>query len=43
VINFCDGHAQYFKDFSITNNPNGALEPPNPDIIWNWPYRAENP
>lgn len=43
VINFCDGHAQYFKDFSITNNPNGALEPPNPDIIWNWPYRAVNP
>lgn len=36
VINFCDGHAAYFKIFSVTNNPSGASEPQNPDIIWNW-------
>jgi prepilin-type N-terminal cleavage/methylation domain-containing protein/prepilin-type processing-associated H-X9-DG protein len=39
VINFCDGHAAYFKIFSVTNNPASADEPQNPDIIWNWVNR----
>jgi prepilin-type N-terminal cleavage/methylation domain-containing protein/prepilin-type processing-associated H-X9-DG protein len=39
VINFCDGHSRYFKIFSVTNNPTGALEPPNPEIFWNWRNR----
>ncbi len=40
VINFCDGHANYFKIFAVTNNPSGGSgEPQNPDIIWNWTVR----
>ncbi len=39
VINFCDGHAKYFKINAVTNNPTGASEPQNPDIIWNWTVR----
>ncbi|SPE52282.1 conserved exported hypothetical protein [Verrucomicrobia bacterium] len=39
VINFCDGHAHYFKIFAVTNNPSGASEPQNPDIIWNYSNR----
>jgi prepilin-type N-terminal cleavage/methylation domain-containing protein/prepilin-type processing-associated H-X9-DG protein len=39
VIAFADGHAKYYKIFSVTNNPTGASEPPNPDIIWDWTVR----
>jgi prepilin-type N-terminal cleavage/methylation domain-containing protein len=39
VINFADGHAAYFKIFAVTNNPTGASEPQNPDIIWDWKTR----
>jgi prepilin-type N-terminal cleavage/methylation domain-containing protein/prepilin-type processing-associated H-X9-DG protein len=39
VISFCDGHAKYFKIGSVTNNPTGASEPQNPDIIWDWVAR----
>ncbi|HSU55631.1 MAG TPA: prepilin-type N-terminal cleavage/methylation domain-containing protein [Candidatus Dormibacteraeota bacterium] len=44
VINYCDGHAKYFKINSVTNAAlygtasNG--EPLNPDIIWNWALRG---
>jgi prepilin-type N-terminal cleavage/methylation domain-containing protein/prepilin-type processing-associated H-X9-DG protein len=41
VINFCDGHASYFKIFAVTNTAMGTVnsEPLNPDIIWNWQVR----
>jgi hypothetical protein len=39
IINFLDGHSQYFKIQAVTNNPTGAPEPPNPDIIWDWTTR----
>ena len=44
VINFLDGHASWFKDYYITNNPstdpvNGYNEPINPDVVWDAPYR----
>jgi prepilin-type N-terminal cleavage/methylation domain-containing protein/prepilin-type processing-associated H-X9-DG protein len=39
VINFADGHSQYYKIFAVTNNPTGASEPQNPDIIWDWTVR----
>ena len=39
VINFCDGHAAYFKIYSVTNNPKGMPEPENPEIIWNYANR----
>ncbi|HWH69515.1 MAG TPA: hypothetical protein VNT26_09035, partial [Candidatus Sulfotelmatobacter sp.] len=39
VINFADGHAKYFKIFSVTNNPSSATEPQNPEIIWDWTSR----
>lgn len=39
VINFADGHAQYFKINAVTNNPTGASEPQNPSIIWDWTAR----
>ncbi len=39
VITFCDGHSKYFRIFSVTNNPTGASEPENPDIIWDWTSR----
>ena len=39
IINFADGHASYFKIGAVTNNPTGASEPQNPDIIWNWTTR----
>lgn len=47
VINFCDGHATYFKINNVTNTvlygstPNG--EPRNPDIIWDWQERQQYP
>lgn len=41
IINFLDGHAAYYLDRYVTNNPsnNGGNEPMLPDIIWNAPYR----
>jgi prepilin-type N-terminal cleavage/methylation domain-containing protein len=39
VINFCDGHAKYYKINAVTNNPTGASEPQNPEIIWDWVAR----
>jgi len=41
IINFFDGHAAYFKDSYITNNPStgGENEPLLPDVIWDAPYR----
>jgi prepilin-type N-terminal cleavage/methylation domain-containing protein/prepilin-type processing-associated H-X9-DG protein len=45
IINFLDGHAAYFKDTYVTNNPStgGENEPLVPDIIWDAPYRVMNP
>jgi prepilin-type N-terminal cleavage/methylation domain-containing protein/prepilin-type processing-associated H-X9-DG protein len=45
VINFLDGHAAYFKTDYIQNNPSkgGYNEPLLPDVIWDAPYRAQNP
>jgi len=43
VLNFCDGHSQYFKDYYLTNgaiNFNSSLEAPRPDVIWNPAFRA---
>jgi prepilin-type N-terminal cleavage/methylation domain-containing protein/prepilin-type processing-associated H-X9-DG protein len=42
IINFLDGHAAFFKDLYITNNPSsgGYNEPMNPDVIWDAPYRG---
>lgn len=42
VINFLDGHANYFKDRYVTNGA-GTYEARNGDIIWNGPYRQANP
>lgn len=41
-INFMDGHASWFKDSYVTNNPSsgGNNEPLNADIIWDPPYRG---
>jgi prepilin-type N-terminal cleavage/methylation domain-containing protein/prepilin-type processing-associated H-X9-DG protein len=43
VINFCDGHATYFKDDAVTNVVKyGAAtggEPNNPEIIWDYNVR----
>lgn len=41
VINFCDGHAQYYKIFYVTNGADFAnkVEALRPDIIWNDVYR----
>ena len=42
VLNFCDGHAAYYKDSYATNGANfsAKLEGLVPDIIWNPAYRA---
>ncbi|MGO8698199.1 MAG: type II secretion system protein [Limisphaerales bacterium] len=42
VLNFCDGHAQYYKDHYLTNGANFSekLEAPVGDVIWNPAYRA---
>jgi prepilin-type N-terminal cleavage/methylation domain-containing protein/prepilin-type processing-associated H-X9-DG protein len=48
VINFCDGHAQYYKDYYVTNycdfgtslETYGPGTPAVPDIIWDPAYRA---
>lgn len=41
VINFCDGHAQYYKTNAILSAPvlPGTSEPGNPDVIWDWTVR----
>jgi prepilin-type N-terminal cleavage/methylation domain-containing protein/prepilin-type processing-associated H-X9-DG protein len=43
VIAFLDAHATYYKIQAVTNNPTGATEPLNPEIIWNPVYRASVP
>jgi prepilin-type N-terminal cleavage/methylation domain-containing protein/prepilin-type processing-associated H-X9-DG protein len=47
VINFCDGHAQYYKDYYVTNlcDFSASVEAypgrgAAPDIIWNPAFRA---
>jgi prepilin-type processing-associated H-X9-DG protein len=42
VINFLDGHVNYFKLSYIQNNPStgGEQEPILPDVIWDAPYRG---
>jgi prepilin-type N-terminal cleavage/methylation domain-containing protein/prepilin-type processing-associated H-X9-DG protein len=42
VINFLDGHAKYFTDRYVTNGAS-TYEVRNGDIIWNDPYRQQNP
>jgi len=46
VINFTDGHANYFKTSYIQNNgvssSGGEGEPLLPDVIWDPPYRLNN-
>jgi prepilin-type N-terminal cleavage/methylation domain-containing protein/prepilin-type processing-associated H-X9-DG protein len=46
VINFCDGHSSFYKDYYITNNPSSASggfnEPLLSDVIWDPPYRLNN-
>jgi prepilin-type N-terminal cleavage/methylation domain-containing protein len=43
VMNFCDGHAYYYKIFVLTNYPNyPASEPLNPNVIWNWNQRHKD-
>jgi len=42
VINFLDGHAKYYKDRYVTNGA-GTYEARTGDLIWNDPYRKENP
>ena len=43
VLNFLDGHAQYFKDNYLTSGASASNEPLKPDVIWNAPYRVLNP
>jgi len=42
IINFLDGHSQYFKTSYIQNNPttSGEDEPLLGDVIWDAPYRG---
>jgi prepilin-type N-terminal cleavage/methylation domain-containing protein len=48
VMNFCDGHASYYKDFYVTNYCDfstslecyGPGKPVVPDIIWDPAFRA---
>jgi prepilin-type N-terminal cleavage/methylation domain-containing protein len=43
VLNFCDGHAKYYKISFVTNKTYGVIgpknEPMNPEIIWDWVAR----
>jgi prepilin-type N-terminal cleavage/methylation domain-containing protein/prepilin-type processing-associated H-X9-DG protein len=40
VINFCDGHAQYYKLSVLTNFPDYPnTEPARADVIWDWKTR----
>ena len=48
VINFCDGHAYYFKINSRDQQARYGhhqlmANPRNPDIIWNWVERQQEP
>ena len=47
VVNFCDGHAKYYKINAVTNKvtygTSGSGEPLNPDIIWGWSERSYFP
>jgi prepilin-type N-terminal cleavage/methylation domain-containing protein/prepilin-type processing-associated H-X9-DG protein len=48
VMNFCDGHAYYFKINTVTNKVKWGSsptrgEPRNPDIIWDWKDRVTYP
>jgi hypothetical protein len=47
VMNFCDGHAYYFKINAVTNEAKWGTtstgEPKNPDIIWSWVTRQQEP
>jgi prepilin-type N-terminal cleavage/methylation domain-containing protein len=46
VLNFCDGHAYYYKIRFVTNTAAGTTpsgEPKNPAIIWNWEERQQYP
>jgi len=46
VLNFCDGHASYFKINTVTNTSMGTTpsgEPRNAEIIWNWVERQQYP
>jgi hypothetical protein len=42
VLNFCDGHARYYKDSYLTNGADFStkVEGPVPDVIWDPAYRA---
>jgi prepilin-type N-terminal cleavage/methylation domain-containing protein len=42
VINFLDGHGKYFKDRYVTNGA-ATYEARLGDIVWNDPYRLQNP
>jgi len=43
VINFCDGHATYYRISAVTNKSWGVIgpknEPMNPEIVWDWTIR----
>ena len=40
VLNFCDGHASYYKANALTNFPGyPGTEPPLDDVIWDWKVR----
>lgn len=42
VINFCDGHASYYKIKYLTNSPNWpGSEPILGDVIWDWRARTD--
>jgi prepilin-type N-terminal cleavage/methylation domain-containing protein len=46
VLNYCDGHAYYYKINFVTNAAMGLTpsgEPRNPEIIWNWKDRQQYP
>ncbi|MCS7338905.1 MAG: prepilin-type N-terminal cleavage/methylation domain-containing protein [Verrucomicrobiae bacterium] len=43
VLNFVDGHAAFFKQSYVKREQPNGFEWPNPDVIWNPPYRAANP
>jgi prepilin-type N-terminal cleavage/methylation domain-containing protein len=42
VLNFLDGHAAFYKRAALTNGA-GTYEARLPDVIWNPPYRIQNP
>jgi prepilin-type N-terminal cleavage/methylation domain-containing protein len=43
ILNFVDGHAAYFKQVKIKAEQSNGNEPLLADVIWNPPYRADNP